>query len=238
MFFIFNRKKRVFKKQLMNAAKAIRILQTNPFVISLSKQEYARKQLKEITAWWEINVGNYKNELSINESDFELMRKCLQLPDIAKYRNTNGKKIIKYPNGQIEIEWNYVNGGKHGIQKGWHENGRLSFDQNYINDHMDGLQMSWYDNGNLQSENNYRFTNENINRLSQNVGWQKEYFENGGLKEEEFYNEITFKSEKLIRYREDGSIEELREFRENEIICKEYDEKGGVIKEYKMNKVI
>ena len=196
MFSIFNSKKRVFKRQLMKATKAIQILFTNPFMTSLNKQENATKQLKEIKAWWENNVDNYKNELSINESDFELMRKCLQLPDIAKYRNANGKKIIKYPNGQIEYEWNYVNGGKHGIQKGWHENGKLSFEQNYVNDHMDGHQKSWYDNGNIQSENNYKFTKENFYFLSENIGWQREYYENGILKQEEFYNEITYEIEK------------------------------------------
>jgi antitoxin component YwqK of YwqJK toxin-antitoxin module len=236
MFSFFNSKKRVFNNQLKNAAKAVLILSKNPFMTSLSQQENARTHLKEIKAWWESNVDIFKNELSIDESDFELMRKCLQLPDIAKYRNTNGKKIIKYPNGQIEYEWNYSNGGKHGIQKGWHENGRVSFEQNYLNDHMDGLQRSWYENGNIQSEYNYRFTNENTNGLSQNVGWQREYYENGVLKEEEFYNEITYKREKLIRYREDASIKELRVFNDNEIICKEYDEIGGVINEWEKTK--
>jgi hypothetical protein len=104
MFSFFNSKKRVFKKQLMKAAKAVIMLYTDPFEISLNKQKNASNQLKEIKTWWETNVDNYKNVLSINESDFELMRKCLQLPDIAKYRNTNGKKIIKYSNGQIEYE--------------------------------------------------------------------------------------------------------------------------------------
>ncbi len=211
MFSIFNSKKRVFKKQLMKAAKAVIILHTDPFEISLNKQKNASNQLKEIKTWWETNVDNYKNVLSINESDFELMRKCLQLPDIAKYRNTNGKKIIKYPNGQIEYEWNYVNGGKHGVQKGWHENGKLSFEQNYVNDYMDGHQKSWYDNGNIQYENNYKFTEENFNRISDRIGWQREYYENGVLKSEEFYNEST-----------------------NEILCKKFDEKGVIKKEWKI----
>ena len=90
MFSIFNSKKRVFKKQLINAAKAVQILSENPFMISLNKQENARKRIKKIKAWWEINVDDYKNELSINERDFELMRQFLQLPDIAKYRKING----------------------------------------------------------------------------------------------------------------------------------------------------
>ncbi len=233
MFSIFNSKKRIFKRNLMKAANAIIYLSKNVFMTSLNKQENARNQLKEIKAWWEINVDNYKDELSINESDFELMRKCLHLPDIAKYRNTNGKKIIKYPNGQIEYEWNYVNGGKHGIQKGWHENGKLHFEQNYINDYMDGHQKSWYDNGKLKSEVNYKFTIENMNRLSDNVGWQREYYENGVLKNECFYNEITYKYERVINYREDSSNKEIREFNDNEILCKEYDEKGVVINEWK-----
>lgn len=233
MFSIFNSKKRIFKRNLMKAAKAFQLLSMNSFMSSLNKQEIARRQLKEIKNWWEINVDNYKNELSITEGDFELMRKCLQLPETAKYRNINGKKITYYPNGQTEYEWNYLDGGKHGIQKGWHENGKLSFEQNYVNDHMNGHQISWYDNGNLQSENNYKFTTSNINRLSASTGWQKEYYENGTLKEEEFYNETTYKREKIIYYRENGSIKELMEFRDNEIYCKEYDDKGVIIKEWK-----
>ncbi len=217
----------------MKASKAVQILSMNSFMTSLNKQEIARRQLKEIINWWEINVDNYKNELSITEDDFELMRKCLQLPELAKYRNINGKKTTYYPNRQTEYEWHYLDGGKHGIQKGWHENGKLSFEQNYVNDHMDGQQKSWYDNGNLQTENNYKFTTSNINRLSASTGWQKEYFENGTLKEEEFYNETTYKSEKIIHYRENGSIKEFREFRDNEIYCKEYDDKGVIIKEWK-----
>jgi antitoxin component YwqK of YwqJK toxin-antitoxin module len=220
----------------MKAAKAVQILSMSVFKTSHNNREIAKKQLNEIRNWWEINVDNYKNELSIKESDFELMRKCLQLPDIAKYRNLNGKKITYYPNGQTEYEWNYVDGGKHGIQRGWHENGTLNFEQNYVNDHMDGQQKSWYDNGNLESENNYKFTTSNINSLSAKTGWQREYYENSALKEEKLYNETTFEIEKIIKYREDGSIKELREFRDNEIYCKEYDNKGAIVKEWKNNK--
>jgi antitoxin component YwqK of YwqJK toxin-antitoxin module len=76
---------------------------------------------------------------------------------------------------------------------------------------MDGHQKSWYDNGNIQYENNYKFTEENFNRISDRIGWQREYYENGVLKNEEFYNEIT-----------------------NEILCKEFDEKGVIKKEWKI----
>lgn len=232
MFSIFNSKKRLFKRNLMKAAKAAQILSGSSFMGSIHDREISRNHLIEIKNWWEINVDHFKTELSISEIDFELMRKCLQLPDIAKYRNINGKKNTYYPNGQIEYEWNYVNGGKHGIQRGWHENGELSFEQNYTSDHMDGKQISWYDNGNLQSENNYKFITPNIDRISDSIGWQKDYYENGILKEERFYNETTYKSEKLIRYSEDGILRELREFRDNEIYCKEFDDKGVILKEW------
>ena len=74
---------------------------------------------------------------------------------------------------------------------------------------------------------------ENFNCLSDKIGWQREYYENGVLKEEEFYNEITYKREKLTRYREDASIQELREFKNNEIHCKEFDEMGVIKNEWK-----
>jgi antitoxin component YwqK of YwqJK toxin-antitoxin module len=234
MFSLFNNKKRTFEKNLAKAAEAAHVLATNPFMTSLNKQEIARKQRTEIIEWWNSNVDNYKNEASISENDFELMRICLGLPDTAKYRKINGKRLTYHPNGQTEYEWNYMNGGKHGIQKGWHENGKLCFEHNYVNDHMDGHQKSWYDNGNLQSENNYKFTAENFNRLSENIGWQKEYYENGVIKEESFYNENTYEYEKLIRYYENGSIEEIREFKNSEIYCIEYNKEGAIVKEWRM----
>ncbi|MEN9914027.1 MAG: hypothetical protein RL528_769 [Bacteroidota bacterium] len=229
MFSIFRSKKRLFFINLKKIIKAREILSGNPFMMSINEREIARRNLKEITDWWEINVDNYKNESSITESDFELLRYYLQLPDIAKYRNINGKKITNYPNGQTEYEWNYINGGKHGIQKGWHENGKLSFEQNYINDHMDGQQKCWYDNGHLESEDNYKYIE--IDECSLSTGWQKNYFENGILKDEQFYNEITYDKEKSIDYYENGSIKELREFRDNETYRTEYDDKGIIIKE-------
>jgi antitoxin component YwqK of YwqJK toxin-antitoxin module len=215
----------------MKAAKAVKILSMNPFMNSLSSQDIAKRQLKEIKEWWEINVDNYKNESSISESDFDLMRKFLQLPDIAKYRNLNGPKITYYNNGQIEEELYYKNGGKHGIQKGWYENGQLMYEHNYIFDHMDGKQKSWYENGQLMSENSYKFTTPNLNCLSENSGWQKEYYENGNLKEENFYNENEFKIEKSIKYHENGLIKESRVYINDQIIRQEYDSDGKIKKE-------
>ena len=92
MFSIFNSKKRLFKRNLMKAAKAAQILSGSSFMGSIHDREISRNHLIEIKNWWEINVDHFKTELSISEIDFELMRKCLQLPDIAKYRNINGKK--------------------------------------------------------------------------------------------------------------------------------------------------
>jgi antitoxin component YwqK of YwqJK toxin-antitoxin module len=234
MFSFFNNKKRTFDKNLAKAAEAAHVLASNPFLTSLNKQEIARNQRMEIREWWVSNVDNYKNEASISENDFELMRICLELPDTAKYKNINGKKKTYYPNGQIETEWNFVNGAKHGIQRGWYENGKLAFEHNYISDYCDGISRVWYDNGNLQSEHNYKFTEENINRLSDKIGWQKEYYGNGVIKEEWFYNENTYEYEKLIRYYENGSIEEIREFKNDEIYCREYNKEGGIIKEWRM----
>lgn len=233
MFSLFNSKKRTFKNNLTKAAQAAQIIGSNPFITSLNKQEIARNRLEKIKGWWNSNVDNYKIDSSISESDFELMRIILGLPDIAKYKNLNGKKITYYPNRQPETECNYVNGAKDGIQKGWYENGQLAFEHNYIFDYADGKSRSWYDNGILQSEENYKFTGENVNCLSEMIGCQKFFYENGMLKEERFYNEGTFKYEKLIRYYENGSIEEIREFENNEIYCREYNEQGVILKEWR-----
>ena len=92
MFSIFNRKKRIFFRNLNKIIKAREILSGNPYMMSINEREIARRNLKEITDWWEINVDNYKNELSITEGDFELLRYYLQLPDIAKYRRETVKR--------------------------------------------------------------------------------------------------------------------------------------------------
>ncbi len=233
MFSIFNSKRRIFKSKLLKAAKATKIIGEGVFANSLVLQNKAKKELTDISIWWENNVEEYKKELTINEDDFELMRKFLQLPNSSKYRNLNGKKNTYHPNGRIEYEFNYADGAKSGIQKGWYENGQLSFEHHYINDHMDGLQRSWFENGNLESENNYKFSTANTNRLSDSIGWQKEYYQNGFLKKEEYYNEITFKLEKIKCYGESGSIEESRDFIGDELVCREYDNEGIIIKEWR-----
>jgi hypothetical protein len=86
IFSIFNTKRRLFKRKLLKAAKAIQIIDEGVFASSLLMQNKAKKELIDIRVWWENNVEEYKKELTITEIDFELMRKCLQLPDSSKYR--------------------------------------------------------------------------------------------------------------------------------------------------------
>lgn len=232
MFSIFNNKKRRFNRNLTNAVKAIQILSMNPFLTSLDSQKRAKNELSIIKAWWEENVDLYKNETTISEEDFELIRKILQLPNSGKFKNLNGKKITYYSNGQVEDEWNYVNGYKDGIQLGWYENGQLSYEHNYQKDYMDGIQRRWFENGNLESENNYKFTRENLNLLSSSVGWQRKFHENGNLKEESYHDEESYKHVLTKWYSESGVLKELREFKNSEIHCCEYDESGILINEW------
>lgn len=232
LFSIFNNKRRTFKRKLAKAARAVQLLSSGPFMASLESQKLAKSDLLDINIWWQNNVSDYKSDSSISVEEFELMRKCLQLPDIGKYRNKHGKIVTYYDNGQIEYEWNYQNGYKHGIQRGWFQNGVLSFEQNYIFDHMDGLQKGWYENGNLQSEDNYRFETPNDSCLSSSCGWQRKYRDNGTIQEERFYNEETFKHEKTLWYHDSGIIKEIREVSNKVIHCREFDNNGCLVNEW------
>jgi hypothetical protein len=67
MFSIFNSKKRIFKRNLMKAAKAVQILSTSSFKTSLNSQDNARKQLKEINDQIEI-LEKEENDLESEDN--------------------------------------------------------------------------------------------------------------------------------------------------------------------------
>ena len=48
-----------------------------------------------------------------------------------------------YDDGQLRYEWNYVNGQRHGLCKGWHENGQLWYEDKYVNGQRHGLCITY-----------------------------------------------------------------------------------------------
>ena len=58
-------------------------------------------------------------------------------------------------NGQIEEEFQIINGKKEGVYNKWHDNGHKYIECNYINDQKEGLNREWYNNGKKCLEVNY-----------------------------------------------------------------------------------
>ena len=94
----------------------------------------------------------------------------------------NGKKhglwIKKQENG-FTFHYNYKDGKKHGIQKGFYPNGKPYTEVNYKDGKQHGKEYKWYENGQLEMDYNYR---EGV----WCCGEQKSWWENGGLRGEAF----------------------------------------------------
>ena len=73
-----------------------------------------------------------------------------------------GTRYIKYSDGLLKSENNYINGIMDGIQRSWYENGQLHYEWNYEYGLQHGIQQWWYMNGPLMHKNNY------INDIIQN----------------------------------------------------------------------
>lgn len=63
------------------------------------------------------------------------------------------KEISYYVNGNIEREFTYYNGKRHGKYIGYFEDGKTKmFETNYVNGIMDGMQYGWNKDGTLRYE--------------------------------------------------------------------------------------
>jgi antitoxin component YwqK of YwqJK toxin-antitoxin module len=69
--------------------------------------------------------------------------------------NGNGKIQVKYENGNLNWEENYLNGMLDGSTKSWLDNGKLIQEWQYKNGLLEGIAKSWFENGKLASESNY-----------------------------------------------------------------------------------
>lgn len=66
--------------------------------------------------------------------------------------NGNGKYIIRFENGRINMESNYKNGKLNGIYRVWDIKNKLECDYFYINDIKEGICQNWHSNGQLASK--------------------------------------------------------------------------------------
>ncbi len=57
--------------------------------------------------------------------------------------------------GHLTLEYNFVNGDMHGIQRKWDHNGTIQSEYNYKNGDKHGIQREWDNSGQLLVEENY-----------------------------------------------------------------------------------
>ena len=110
----------------------------------------------------------------------------------------SGKAVKYLENGQKELEGNYKDGKKEGIETEWYENGQKKSEGTYKNGKDDGLYTKWYENGQKKSELNYKDGKQD--------GLWNFWFENGQKGYEGTYKngeEISVKE-----WNEDGSVKE------------------------------
>ena len=84
-----------------------------------------------------------------------------------------------FNNGNLYIEYNYVDGKREGEQKRWFENGKIEIIYYFSNGKLHGEQKKWYNNGQIKSITQYK--NDKLNGIS------KEWFLTGKLKSKKVF---------------------------------------------------
>ena len=116
----------------------------------------------------------------------------------------SGAVYLETLNGNPELEFNFKDGLRDGIQLTWFKNGALNSEYNYVNGIEHGYRKAWYENGNIHfieffNNGQEHGTFKNWHENSQ-LKWHREYFEgeehglwrswykNGQLESEAYYN--------------------------------------------------
>ena len=115
----------------------------------------------------------------------------------TEYRDSkkNGKDQMFYPDGNIELEINYIDDIINGEVKEWYDNGNIKSIKNHINDAIDGECTQYYEDGTLWVKQ--YFKNNLKNGLSQ------VWHENGQLWAETHYIDGK-RNGPFIEYYSDG----------------------------------
>jgi uncharacterized protein len=121
-----------------------------------------------------------------------------------------GKYLLKYGNGNIIHELNYINGYLEGPEKKYFFNGKLSKDGEYLLDERQGETKAFYENGNVKYIYNYDIGNCE--------GAGSSYYKNGNLEETgRYYNDELDGEYK--NYHENGKLSVIGH-------CEEGDNEG------------
>ena len=122
----------------------------------------------------------------------------------------NGSIRVKYENGNLKWEENYINGLSHGSHKEWLENGTLIWESFWKNGKEEGLWRQWFEDGKLSYESNYKDGNVIVSRnwhpngkiayesnyKDGNVIVSRSWHPNGKRKYEAYFNNDQIISEK------------------------------------------
>lgn len=69
-----------------------------------------------------------------------------------KRHNITAKVFQCYPNNKYRNEWNFKDGIKDGLCRGWYENEQLKYQGNYCDDKKDGIWQYHNKDGSMKSE--------------------------------------------------------------------------------------
>lgn len=120
-------------------------------------------------------------------------------------------------------EGKMIDGLKQGIWKYYDENGNLINIKNYKNDTLHGIQKTYHENGQISDESYY------VNGI---LRGSKEWFENGKMSSELYFNEFEQSDSISITWFENGQILQIGYLKDGRMIgeWKEYDDKGELVK--------
>ncbi len=137
----------------------------------------------------------------------------------------NGALYLESLNGNPEIEFNFKDGLRHGVQLTWFKNGQLKSEYHYLNGIEHGKRSGWHANGNPH------FVEYFINDLPH--GTFKQWHKNGQLILEQFYEDGKQQGVQKMWYDINGQLSNESHYERGELdgIIKSWNPKGRLIYE-------
>jgi antitoxin component YwqK of YwqJK toxin-antitoxin module len=164
--------------------------------------------------------------------------KNIEFEQCFKDGKFDGEQKYWYRNGQLEQINSYENGVKDGKLTSWYDNGQLIAEGFYKDNYETGSFNRWYDNGNKMQVLEYKVITinaSNSNQYDKNaglsvtpssgtfnlsimIGKHNEWYENGQIKSEGFYNEKGNLEGFYTTWNDDGSVNEKKLYKDGDLI--------------------
>jgi antitoxin component YwqK of YwqJK toxin-antitoxin module len=132
-----------------------------------------------------------------------------------------GKKIVKYPDGQVKSKGTYKDGKLEGLLEQYYENGQVKSKMTFKDEIPEGLIEMYYENGQVKSKMTFKD--------GKPEGLIEMYYENGQVK-----SKGTFKDEKpeglIEEYYENGQVKLKGTYKDGKLegLLEQYYENGQV----------